>query len=129
MPAEVDAIYDETMIRINGQVKGDMHLAKKVLSWITYAHRPLSLEELRHALAVSPGMTKMDTDDLVDESILTSVCAGLVVVEKQSTTVRLVRAYSNFQSNTCFAYSCQTTQRRSILNTQERLYFHVLKPI
>jgi hypothetical protein len=92
LPAEVNATYDETMNRINGQIKDDRELAKKVLCWITYACRPLSLEELRHALAVSPGMTKMDTDALVDESILTSVCAGLVVVEKESALVRLVRA-------------------------------------
>ena len=91
LPAEVNATYDEAMNRIEGQSKDDRKLAKEILCWITYARRPLSLEELQHALAVSPGMTELDIGGLVDVSILTSVCAGLVIVEKQSAVVRLIR--------------------------------------
>jgi hypothetical protein len=91
LSTDMTSIYDETMKRIEGQVEGDRTLAEQVLSWTIHARRQLSLEELRHALAVSPGMTEMDTDGLVDETILTSVCAGLVVIDKQSNLVRLVR--------------------------------------
>jgi len=88
---EVRDTYDETMKRIEGQIEGDRKLAEQVLSWIIHAYRQLSLEELRHALAVSAEMTKMEPDALVDETILTSVCAGLVVVDQQSGLVHLVR--------------------------------------
>jgi hypothetical protein len=91
LPKEVDAIYDQIMERIQGQVEVDRTLAERVLAWIVCAHRQLSIEELQHALAVSPVMTKMDPYALVDEMILTSVCAGLVVVDEQSRDVRLVR--------------------------------------
>jgi hypothetical protein len=66
-------------------------LAKRVLSWIIYASRPLSVEELRHALAVSPKMTEMDPCNLVFEWKLTSVCAGLVVIDKEHRVIRLAR--------------------------------------
>jgi hypothetical protein len=91
LSTDMTATYDETMKRIEAQVEGHRKLAKQVLAWIIYARRRLSLKELQHALAVSPGMIEMDTDALVDEIILTSVCAGLVVVDRQSATVRLVR--------------------------------------
>jgi hypothetical protein len=91
MPQGVDDIYDDTMQRVEGQIPGDRELAKCILSWIIYAYRQLSLEELRHAVAVSPEMTEMDPGALVDETILTSVCAGLVVIHKKSNIVHLVR--------------------------------------
>jgi hypothetical protein len=91
LPGGVNAAYDQTMKRIEGQGEDDRELAERVLCWITYALRPLSIEELRHALAVKSEMTKMNFDALVPEAILTSVCAGLVVVDKASNIVRLVR--------------------------------------
>jgi hypothetical protein len=89
LPKELNATYDETMKRIEGGEHWS--LAEQVLSWIIYALRQLSLEELRHALAVSDGMSRMEPDALVDEALLTSVCAGLVVVDKESGIVRFVR--------------------------------------
>jgi hypothetical protein len=91
LPSEVNATYDQTMKRIEGQVESDRELAEQILSWVTYARRPLSLPELQHALAVSPGMTEMNLDAIVDEMILTSVCAGLVLVDGESKVLRLVR--------------------------------------
>jgi hypothetical protein len=90
LPDEIDQIYDESMERIERQ-SNTKELAKRVLSWIIYASRPLSVEELRHALAVSPNMTEMDPRDLVFESKLISVCAGLVVIDKERQVVRLAR--------------------------------------
>jgi hypothetical protein len=90
LPAEVD-VYDETMKRITQQDEHDASLAERVLSWIVYSQRPLSLTELRHALAVSSEMTAMDLDAIDDEYSLTSVCAGLVVVDDNSRIIRLVR--------------------------------------
>lgn len=93
LPRDTSHIYDETMKRVEGQIKGHRKLAEQAFSWIIYAYRQLSFEELQHALAVSldSEMTFMDPNALVDEKILTSVCAGLVVVDPQSNIVRLVR--------------------------------------
>jgi hypothetical protein len=90
LPNEVDEIYDQAMERIEQQ-PNTKESAKRVLSWIIHASRPLSVQELRHALAVSPKMTKMNPDALVFESKLTSVCAGLVVIDKEQQVIRLAR--------------------------------------
>ena len=66
-------------------------LARKAICWIVHAFRQLSLEELQHALAVERGMLAMDPDSLVDGSMLTSVCCGLVVIDEDTEVIRLVR--------------------------------------
>jgi hypothetical protein len=91
LPVGVNATYDEAMERIRRQVEGDRELAECVLSWITYAYEPLSLEALQHALAVIPEMADVDSEALVDELILIDVCAGLVVIDEKGSIIRLVR--------------------------------------
>lgn len=94
LPKEVNDIYHETMKRVDGQIESDRKLAEQVFCWIIHAYRQLSLQELQHALTVSSCIINIDPDALVDEAILTSVCAGLVVVDKVTSVVRLVRKYS-----------------------------------
>ena len=96
LPEGFEGTYDDAMERINQQSPKRKHMAYRLLSWISYAFRPLSLLELRYALAVREGMTKMDEDDLDDEEFLISVCAGLVTVSEGSLQVGLVR-----ESNIC----------------------------
>lgn len=82
--------YDETMNRIRGQEKGFCDLAIATLAWISLAMTPLTLRELQCALSVETGDTAMDEADFVDEETLSSVCAGLIVVDHESQIVRLV---------------------------------------
>lgn len=77
----INATYDEAMVRIQRQNVDDRMLAKRVLKWVACALRPLTKEELRHALAVTPEMTDMDFEALVDEITLIEVCAGLVIID------------------------------------------------
>ena len=91
LPTQVNATYDEVIARIRAQNPDDRGLADKVLSWIVYARRPLSLQELQHAIAVTPDMFDMDPEALVDELISLDVCVGLVVVDRKSSIIRLVR--------------------------------------
>ena len=78
------------MTRIEGQVKDQKELAKQVLSWITYAKRPLTTSELQHALAVDPGDSELGEDNLPQVEDVRSVCAGLVTVDEESHVIRLV---------------------------------------
>ncbi|KFY47728.1 hypothetical protein V496_10483 [Pseudogymnoascus sp. VKM F-4515 (FW-2607)] len=86
----LDMAYDQAMERITNQKPGFRELAEQILSWITYAQRPMSVRELQHALAVELGKPKLDEDNLSDIEELVSVCAGLVIVDQESDTVRLV---------------------------------------
>ncbi|KAJ7576529.1 ankyrin repeat-containing domain protein [Mycena floridula] len=82
LPQDIHRSYDETMTRILAQGKDDANLACQVFLWLTYAKRQLTVEELQYALAISPGMTEMNPDAITDIGILTSVCAGLVIIER-----------------------------------------------
>jgi hypothetical protein len=86
LPSEVDDTYRSAMDRIAAHEK---EVACRILMWITYAVRNLSVRELQHAIATSPGMTNIDSNSIVPEHLLTSICAGLVVIERD--VVRLVR--------------------------------------
>ncbi|KAH0556261.1 hypothetical protein GP486_005815, partial [Trichoglossum hirsutum] len=88
--ATLSQAYDEAIKRIEGQLPGRSILAKSVLSWITYAKRPLTTEELCNALAVELGEEELDPDNIPDVEDLVSVCAGLVTVDRESNIIRLV---------------------------------------
>jgi hypothetical protein len=90
LPKDVDETYNEAMERIERQNEYDRALAKRVLSWVTHAYRPLTVPELQNALAVVHGTPALDPDNITDEEILTSICAGLVVVDEEQ-MIRLVR--------------------------------------
>ena len=89
LPVSLDATYDEAMARIDAQNNDEKQLAEQVLSWISFTVRPLSLNELQEALAIEPGSRQLDEDNMPGEELLTSVCAGLVVVDQESKMVRL----------------------------------------
>ncbi|KAL1877363.1 hypothetical protein VTK73DRAFT_8658 [Phialemonium thermophilum] len=65
-------------------------LARHVLTWVTHARRPLTVDQLRHSYAVQVDDTYFSADCLPDELDLLSVCAGLVVVNPSTRTVGLI---------------------------------------
>ena len=89
LPKDLDDTYEDAMLRIEQQNDDDRRLANQVICWISFAVRPLWVSELRTALAIEPGMGRIDDADLPQEEILTSVCAGLVVIDRESQVVRL----------------------------------------
>ncbi|KAJ7575473.1 hypothetical protein C8J56DRAFT_801245 [Mycena floridula] len=81
LPKGIIDSYDDAMARIKAQGEAEYELACQIFYWLVYAKRPLSIEELQHAVAVSQDMTEMDVDAIVDVDVLTGVCAGLVVIQ------------------------------------------------
>ena len=95
MPRELDGLYGETLKRIKGQPGEDGALGMRVLSWVTHARRPLSVEELGHGLAVEhdedgESPDEFDPDNLLSSRSLVDVCAGLIVIDPRSQIIRLV---------------------------------------
>ncbi|KAH0522455.1 hypothetical protein TsFJ059_006295 [Trichoderma semiorbis] len=85
-----DFAYEEAVRRIQDLDSDSKELAWLVLSWITCAKRPLTTEELQHALAVEIGKTELDEENLVEIEDMVSVCAGLVTIDEESKIIRLV---------------------------------------
>lgn len=103
-PDEVRDIYSGILQRISDQkLAADRVLGLKTLSRIACAHRPLSLSELQHVLAVEPGSTELDRDLDYDQEEILSSTAGLVTVDSDQNAVRLVHTtlqeYFNQEDN------------------------------
>ncbi|KAJ7303829.1 ankyrin repeat-containing domain protein [Mycena albidolilacea] len=90
LPKDLDHTYENTMNRIDAQPSGDRKIAQSALTWVVNAQRPLTILELCVALAIEPGSKELDNDNMTDIGIILSVCAGLVIMEKHSSLVRLV---------------------------------------
>ncbi|KAF2186396.1 hypothetical protein K469DRAFT_726396 [Zopfia rhizophila CBS 207.26] len=90
LPQGLDESYKEALRRIESQNHDDCQRAKRTLYWISHALRPLTVAELQSALAVMPGGTRVDHGDLVHQDIILSICAGLVVIDSESSVFRLV---------------------------------------
>ena len=90
LPNDLDRMYDETLFRIENQSDDYRQLANQILEWIVFAVRPLSMNELQEALAVEEGTQEIDESNIVDPELITSVCAGLVVLDQASSVIRLV---------------------------------------
>jgi len=84
----LDSDYAETMKRIENSDPDRRELAKRTSMWIVYAQRPLTVDEVQHALAIELGESDLDRDNLDDVEEIVSVCAGLVIVNRQN--LRLV---------------------------------------
>ena len=90
LPEKLNATFEEALNRTAVQPKAHAILAKQVLSWISCAKRPLSLAELREALSVEPGDTKLDRSGCPELELLLDVCCGLVIVDEEDNVIRLV---------------------------------------
>lgn len=93
---ELDTAYDNVITRIRNQDDDDVKMAKRILTWLYYAARPLTLQELRHSLAVNlvveddPNAIELNEDFLPDEEVIVSVCAGIVTCHAESNTVSFI---------------------------------------
>ncbi|KAH8586052.1 ankyrin repeat protein, partial [Bisporella sp. PMI_857] len=85
-----DQAYKDAMERIERQVKNREELAKQILQWVTCAKRLLTTSELQLALAVEVGEVELDQDNFPQIEDMVSACAGLVTVDEESGTIRLV---------------------------------------
>jgi ankyrin repeat protein len=88
--AALDKAYSNAIERIDGQLPEDRLLARRTISWLSYAQRPLITQELCHALAVIPGERAPNNDNIYDMEDIISVCAGLVTIDKESKIIRLM---------------------------------------
>jgi len=65
-------------------------MAKKILYWIFYASRPLTMSEILHAISIEVGNVASDEDGIPDEGLVLSICTGLAVYEKEPGYLALV---------------------------------------
>lgn len=90
LPKELDALYDSTMERVNSQDNDDARLAAQVIAWVYYSVKDLSIPVVQQALARQRDDDPYDGDCMIDADLLLSVCAGLVIENPETKTIRLM---------------------------------------
>jgi len=87
---ELQDVYGATIGRIKAQDGDKSRLGMTALMWISHAERPLQANEVCHALAVQLGSTDFDARNIPSMSTLLNCCQGLITVDKEASTVRLI---------------------------------------
>ena len=90
LSANLGQAFQNTIQRIDNEPRNRRTVAQQALMWVSHAYRPLQITELRHALATQLGDEKFDVDNLLQPRFIIECCFGLVVIDDESSTVRLV---------------------------------------
>jgi len=86
----LESAYEKSLALIKGQGGAKARLGMAALMWISHSERPLKVVELCHALAVEIGSPDLNGDDVPSIRTLLSCCQGLVAVDKETSTIRLI---------------------------------------
>ena len=111
VPDTMDATYERILDTIKAKSRAQYELARRIIIWIVYARRPLSIDEL--ALFIS---IETDTEDLEDlrssipteESIL-DACANLISVDQSRSRDRRYVRFVHFSVQEFFTSHRSTT--------------------
>ena len=82
--------YGATLGRIKEQGGKKAKLGMATLMWISHAERPLTPDELSHALTVEIGPPNLNSDNIPPIRTLLACCQGFVVVNREASTIHLI---------------------------------------
>src|ERR1700738_3713265 len=78
VPEELFVLYDDIMETISAHDRGSEGIAQKVLSWIFYAKRPLTMTELREAIEVCDEDVSLEEQNLMQVEAIIEECRSFV---------------------------------------------------
>ena len=87
---DLEAVYGATLERIKAQGGEKARLGMAVLMWISHSWRPLQVDEICHTIATQIGWNGLDSDDIPPISTLLGFCQGLIIIDKDTSTVKLI---------------------------------------
>ncbi|KAB8209117.1 hypothetical protein BDV34DRAFT_31716 [Aspergillus parasiticus] len=99
LPSDLGNAFAGTMARIEQQPHAQSEQAKKIIAWVYLAERPVSVDELLCSLAIEDDDKAFNPRGMPIRSTLINCCHGLVVIDQETTTVRLV--HYSFQEYLC----------------------------
>ncbi|KAI9040622.1 uncharacterized protein KD926_007838 [Aspergillus affinis] len=104
LPRELEETYSRCLQRMNLQ---DCR-ALKVLKWVSFASRPLHIEELKEAIAIEIYDTEWDASKIPRANSVLTGCANLVIVDPFDNCARFahssVKQYFQAESNSIPEY-------------------------
>lgn len=90
LSTDLSIVFESTIARIRRLPIRSQEIACQALMWVSHARRRLSMEELRHALAVRFEDSELDKDRRVNSRRIIDACCGLIEHEPGSDVVHLV---------------------------------------
>jgi ankyrin repeat protein len=78
------------MSRIEQQPSALFNKATRIIAWIHLAERPLTVDELLCSLSIKDGDKSLDPNGIPIRKSLLNCCQGLVLIDQETSTVRLV---------------------------------------
>ena len=87
---DLNGVYSATLERVKEQGGEKTRLGMAALMWISHSERLLQLGELSHALAVEIGSRDLDPERIPSVETLLSCCLGLIVIDREASTIRLI---------------------------------------
>ncbi|THX20504.1 hypothetical protein D6D17_00616 [Aureobasidium pullulans] len=107
LPKDLFETYNRLLSRIVGE--GSKDLCIKVFRWTAAVKRPLTLEELREAIAVQPTQSCFQPERMVNDiKAIPRWCHGLVTLDELDGVVQ-------FTHSSIKDFLCSTNNQRSIL--------------
>ena len=90
-PEGYDGFYERNMLRITEESENPRasSLARKTIEWVVHANRPLSLVELKDALAVDLNKAGFRKAARPDKATILEVTAGMIMIDLDEKNVRL----------------------------------------
>ena len=87
---DLEDVYGSTLARIKEGGGWGARLGMEALMWISHSERLLQFDELSHALAIEIGSRGLSPERIPIVETLLSCCMGLIVIEKEASTVRFI---------------------------------------
>lgn len=105
-PQNLNEAFQESMQRIDAQSEARKTLARRLLSWITFARRQLTVAEVTCAFAVSE--KELNEDEKPSIPLLLRVCVGLVVLNNNDNSFQLLHASAYEYFSLSFSNAAET---------------------
>ncbi|KAI9765585.1 MAG: hypothetical protein M1840_007274 [Geoglossum simile] len=87
LPKDLPETYERALARINSSWTAES--ARKIFRWVAAAKRPLSLEELREAIAIQPCQPSLNSEALENDiNRLVPYCGNLIVFDEEDKVVQ-----------------------------------------
>ena len=118
LPKDLPETYNRHLAKLEYAKAFDPHLCKKAFQILTAAQRPLTLEELRHAVSVVPGTTTWDSKMWVNDISRTiNGCGSLLIIDEEESTVQF--AHHSIKQHLLSRPTASTTVSNYHVNIKE----------
>ena len=112
LSGNLSEVYGSFWKRLSNQHRNRRVLAKRALSWVSKAIRPLTDVELAHALSFKSGDNDLQPSGLINISMIIEVCGGLLRLEPPTSSCK--RPVVSFAHSTIAEFLHQITRSYNV---------------